>query len=60
MIKNSCIQPPVDISQLTPEDLQLFGKLVHDLLRQNKSMFLVEAQRITCQQVCVKSLEGFD
>jgi hypothetical protein len=56
----SCKQPPVDTSQLTPEDLQLFGKLVHDLLKDNKWMLLEEAQTIAYQQVCIKSLEEID
>jgi hypothetical protein len=60
MLKIACIQPPVDTSQLTPEDLQLFGRFVHDQLRDNKWMFLEEAQKIAYQQICVKSLEGFD
>jgi hypothetical protein len=42
----SCIQPPVDTSQLTPEDLQLFGKLVHELLKNNKWMLPEEAKII--------------
>lgn len=57
----SCIQPPVDTSQLTPEDLQLFGRFVHDLLKNNRWMLLEEAQMIAYQQqVCVQSLEGID
>jgi hypothetical protein len=56
----SCVQPPVNTSQLTPEDLLLLGKLVHDLLKNNKWMLLEEAQRIAYQQVSIKSLEEFD
>lgn len=36
IIKTSCIQFPVDTSQHTPEDLKVFVKLVHDLLKDNK------------------------
>jgi len=55
----SCIQPPVDYKSLTPEDQQLFGKFVHDLLKQ-KGMTLDRAQQLAYQKVCVKSLEGID
>jgi len=41
MQKISCIQPPVDISQITPEDQQQFGKCVHDLRKKVKWLSLV-------------------
>jgi hypothetical protein len=40
MQKISCVQPPVDISQLTPSDQQLFGKHVHDLRKKDKWLTL--------------------
>lgn len=58
--RTSCVQPPVDISQLTPEDRQLFGKFVHDLRKQNKWMTMDVAQRQVYQMVCVESMKGFD
>jgi hypothetical protein len=45
MQKISCVQPPVDINHLTPEDQQLFGKFVHDLREKEKWLTLEEAQR---------------
>ena len=40
------------------EERQLFCKLVHDLLSDNKWMLLEEAQRIAYQQVCVESVDN--
>jgi hypothetical protein len=53
MQKISCVQPPVDISHLTPEDQQLFGKFVHDLRKKDKWLPLEEAQRQAYQMVLV-------
>jgi len=60
MQKISCVQPPVDISQLTPEDQQLFGKFVHDLRKKDKWLTMDEAQRQPYQMVLVDSMKGFD
>ena len=56
MLKLSCKQPPVDISQLTPEDRQFFGKYIHDLQAKDKWITLEEAQYQAYQMVCVKTL----
>jgi hypothetical protein len=45
MQKISCVQPPVDISHLTSEDQQHFGKYVHDLRKKDNWLTLEEAQR---------------
>lgn len=57
MPSTSYVQPMPDYKDLIPEERQKFGKLVHDLLRDNKWMLLEEAQRIAYQQVCVESVE---
>jgi len=46
MIPISCTQPMPHYNALILEERQKFGKLVHDLLRDNKWMLLEEAQRI--------------
>jgi hypothetical protein len=58
--KISCVQPPVDISQLTPEDQQLFGKFVHDLRTKDKWLTLEKAQRLAYQMVIVESFKGIE
>lgn len=58
--RTSCIQPPVDISQLTPEEQQIFGRCVHDLRKKDKWLTLEEAQRQVYQMVLVDSMKGFD
>jgi len=50
-------QPPVDYKSLSPEDRQLFGKFVNELLMQNKWISLEAAQRKAYQLVCDKRLE---
>jgi hypothetical protein len=60
MQKISCIQPPPDISHLTPSDQQLFGKFVHDLRKKDKWLTLEEAQRQAYQMVLVESMKGFE
>jgi hypothetical protein len=47
MQKISCVQPPVDISHLTSEVQQLFGKFAHDLRKKDKWITLEEAQQQT-------------
>jgi hypothetical protein len=56
MQKISCVQPPVDISHLNPEDQQLFDKFVHDLRKKDKWLTLGEAQRQAYQIGLVESM----
>jgi len=51
--RTSCTQPPVDISQLTPEDQQIFGKCFHKLRKKDKWHTLEEAQRQVYQMVLI-------
>jgi hypothetical protein len=60
MQKISCVQPPVDISQLTPSDQQLFGNYINDLRKKDKWLTLDEAQTQAYQMVLVESMKGFD
>ena len=60
MQKISCVQPPVDISHLTPSDQQLFGKYAHDLRKKDKWLTLEGAQRQAYQMVLVESMKGID
>jgi hypothetical protein len=54
MIKIDCRQPLPDYDDLGVEDSQKFGKLVHDLRKQGKS--LEEAQSIAYQRVTCDSV----
>ena len=58
--KVSYVLPSPDISHLTPEDQQLFGKFVHDLSKKDKWLTLEEAQQQAYQMVLVESMKGFD
>jgi predicted P-loop ATPase len=60
MLEITCEQPSIDISALSPEDQQLFARLVQYLLEDNKWMLLEEAQRYAYQQVCFESIEELD
>jgi hypothetical protein len=54
MISICCTQPPPDINSLRPEERQRFGKLVHDLRKQGKS--LKSAQELAYSMVLLESI----
>jgi DNA replication initiation complex subunit (GINS family) len=54
MLQISCTPPPPDIASLTPEERQLFGKLVHDLRKQGKD--LESAQLLAYSLVLLQSV----
>ncbi len=54
MISICCTQPPPDINSLRPEERQRFGKLVHDLRKQGKS--LKSAQELAYSLVLLESI----
>jgi hypothetical protein len=54
MISICCTLPPPDINSLRPEERQLFGKLVHSLRKQGKS--LQSAQELAYTLVLLESI----
>ena len=57
MLHSSSEQSSIDISELSPEDRQLFVKLVDYLLEENEWMAVEEAQRYAYQQLCFRNIE---
>ena len=54
-VKSICCTPePPDYSLLTPEEKQMFGRMVNHLRKQGKS--LEEAQKIACHKVTCDSI----
>lgn len=60
MLTVSAEQPHLDINELSPEDRQLFVRLVQYILEDNQWMLLEEAQRYAYQQICFNNIEEFD
>ena len=50
-------QPAIDIDELSPEDRQLFLRLVECLLEDNSWMLPEEAQIYAYQQICFRNIE---
>jgi hypothetical protein len=51
------VHPAINISELSPEDRQLFITLVEYLLEDNTWMLPEEAQLYAYQQICFRNLE---
>jgi len=60
MQKNSGEQPSIDISELSPEEQQMFAKIVEYLLEENEWMVVEEAQRFAYQRIAFKNIEYLD
>lgn len=57
MSDNPSEQPAIDINELSPEDRQLFARLVEYLLEDNSWMLPEEAQMYAYQQICFRNIE---
>ena len=54
------VYPAIDISELSPEDRQLFIALVEYLLEDNAWMLPEDAQLWAYQQICFRNIDQMD